>query len=95
MGIAGPDGLKVDSEGNLFIAHASLGTICVVTPQGLPLAKIVPPEESGGISVTNMTFGVTQEDKKRLYFVESRMGRLNYVDWHCEGVLPLTKSAEA
>lgn len=41
FGTAGPDGLKVDEEGNLFVCHPSLGSLFVVDEQGVPKARIV------------------------------------------------------
>lgn len=92
FGIAGPDGLTVDEEGNLFICHPSLLSIFVVTKHGIPLARIVPPV-GHGTSVTNCIFGSTEEDSNRLYFTDSTVGRICYVDWHCKGTTPLRASA--
>ncbi|KAL7418355.1 hypothetical protein Q5752_006813 [Cryptotrichosporon argae] len=47
FGIAGPDGLTVDSQGNLFICHPSLLSIIVVDRHGVPVARIVPPAGHG------------------------------------------------
>jgi len=89
FGIAGPDGLTVDSEGNLFICHPSLLSIFVVTPHGVPMKRIILPEGSG-TSLTNCVFGSTPADRKRLYMTASTVGRICYVDWHCPGMLPPT-----
>ncbi|WVQ63614.1 uncharacterized protein L199_001767 [Kwoniella botswanensis] len=88
FGIAGPDGLTVDTEGNLFICHPSLISIFVVSKHGLPVARIIPPE-GHGTSVTNCIFGSTPSDRKRLYFTDSTAGRICYVDWKHEGATPL------
>lgn len=88
FGIVGPDGLTVDQSGNLFISHPSLVCIFVVTPHGVPLARIVPPE-GHGTSITNCIFGSTDADRKRLYFTDSTVGRICYVDWDVEGGTPV------
>ncbi|KAG7071091.1 hypothetical protein JMJ76_0002329 [Colletotrichum scovillei] len=41
FGNAGPDGLAIDEEGNLFICHPSLGSIFVVDSDGIPKARIL------------------------------------------------------
>jgi len=40
FGNSGPDGLTIDSEGNLFICHPSLATVFVVDKHGLPVCRI-------------------------------------------------------
>ncbi|RMZ17350.1 hypothetical protein D0860_00516 [Hortaea werneckii] len=55
FGTAGPDGLAVDEEGNLFVCHPSLGSVFVVDKQGMPKARIV--SGTAGINLTNCTFG--------------------------------------
>ncbi|KAF4494838.1 quinate transport [Fusarium agapanthi] len=40
FGNAGPEGLALDEEGNLFICHPSLGSIFVVDTHGIPKARI-------------------------------------------------------
>ncbi|RSH80869.1 hypothetical protein EHS25_007038 [Saitozyma podzolica] len=88
FGIVGHDGLTVDQRGNLFICHPSLVCIFVVTPHGVPLARVVPPE-GHGTSITNCIFGSTDADRKRLYFTDSTVGRICYVDWDVEGGTPV------
>ena len=80
--------MKCDAEGNLFVTHSSLGCICVVSPAGVPLAKIVTNDAKSD-NMTNLVFGSTDKDRKRIYIVESRKGKISTVDWHCEGVLPI------
>ena len=38
-GTSGPDGMAVDAAGNLLVAHASLGSVFVLSPQGEPVAS--------------------------------------------------------
>ncbi|MGY8814123.1 MAG: SMP-30/gluconolactonase/LRE family protein [Gammaproteobacteria bacterium] len=56
--IGNPDGMKVDSLGNLYVAGA--GGIWVVSAEGIHLGKLLFPERA-----SNMTFGDT--DAKTLY----------------------------
>ncbi|GAA5852282.1 hypothetical protein JCM8547_006724 [Rhodosporidiobolus lusitaniae] len=87
FGNSGPDGLTIDEEGSLFIAHPSLACVFVVDKHGIPKARI----QSGGTRplVTNCIFGSGPNDKKRLYITNSLDGKIEYVDWHCGGGTPI------
>jgi gluconolactonase len=54
---AGPDGLKTDSAGNLYIAHFEGGRILVADPDGSLLDIIDVPARY----VTNLTFGASED----------------------------------
>jgi gluconolactonase len=62
--IGNPDGMKVDVNGNLYVAGA--GGIWVVSAAGVHLGKLIFPERA-----SNMTFG--DADAKTLY-VTARTG---------------------
>ncbi|OAG40973.1 hypothetical protein AYO21_04815 [Fonsecaea monophora] len=81
-GLGGPDGMTMDSEGNVFVAHVSLGTIFVHKPNGEPLATI---KSNLGTATTNLTWG--GDDFKTLFITESESGTILYVRWHCKGYL--------
>jgi gluconolactonase len=68
-GLAGPDGLAVDSAGNLAIAHAGLGVVWLFSRFGEPIARI---QSRVGMVVTNVAFG--WPDQKVLYITESDSG---------------------
>ena len=53
-GGVGPDGLALDEDGNLSIAHAGMGRVWVVSPIGEPLWTI--KAERGGF-LTNIAYG--------------------------------------
>lgn len=65
-GGSGPDGLALDSAGNLAIAHPGLGTVWLFDPHGEPLARI---KSCTGRRTTNIAFG--GPDLKTLYITES------------------------
>ncbi|KAL4888038.1 hypothetical protein BDV59DRAFT_211552 [Aspergillus ambiguus] len=83
FGCAGPDGLAMDEEGNLFICHPSLGSVFVVDAEGIPKARIVTAP-TGGKNLTNCTFGGA--DGKTLFITDSLKGYVQCVRWHCRGV---------
>jgi gluconolactonase len=58
----GPDGMKVDVEGNVY--SAGPGGVWIFTPDGKPIATLLIPERVG-----NLTFGGT--DRKTLYIAAS------------------------
>ncbi|KAH0379823.1 gluconolactonase, partial [Aureobasidium melanogenum] len=72
FGNAGPDGIKLDEEGNLLICHPSLGSVFVVDKHGVPKARIV--SGSAGINLTNCTFGGAEG--KTLYITDSLEGNV-------------------
>ncbi|KAF2102982.1 SMP-30/gluconolaconase/LRE-like region-containing protein [Rhizodiscina lignyota] len=89
-GLGGPDGMTLDSEGNLFVCIVRLGHIFVHAPDGSPLARIIMPEGLGK-SVTNLTWSVNEEggegEGKTLYITESDSGTVVKVDWNVKGWL--------
>jgi gluconolactonase len=70
-GLAGPDGLALDSQDNLAIAHCGLGTVWLFSRLGEPLARI---RSKGGIFTTNLAYG--GPDGKQLFITESDTGRI-------------------
>ena len=89
FGNAGPDGLTLDEEGNLFICHPSLGSVFVVDTHGVPKARIV---SSAGMNLTNCTFG--GKENKTLFITDSLEGTVQTVEWHCRGALNARRAKE-
>ncbi|KAL2212477.1 calcium-dependent phosphotriesterase [Sarocladium strictum] len=83
FGVGGPDGMAMDEEGSLFVAHSTLGCIFVHNKDGTPRARI--SVEGSGRGSTNLTWG--GPELKTLYIVESQSGSILTFDWHCKGVL--------
>lgn len=69
--LGGPDGLAIDREGNLAVAHIGLGVVWLFSRLGEPLARINSCE---GLSVTNVAYG--GPDHKTLYITESETGSI-------------------
>lgn len=70
-GGVGPDGLAVDQAGNLYVAHAGLGTVWKFSPQGEPLLRI---RSCAGMMTTNLIFG--GKDNQDLFITESESGSI-------------------
>ncbi|KAK8049873.1 hypothetical protein PG994_011603 [Apiospora phragmitis] len=87
FGSAGPDGLALDEEGNLFTCHPSLGSVFVVDANGIPKARIASGTE--GINLTNCCFGGPEH--KTLYITDSLEGNVQRVECHCRGAVPAPK----
>lgn len=69
--LAGPDGLAVDAEGNLAIAHAGLGVVWLFSKFGEPIARI---QSRVGMVVTNVAYG--WPDPNEIYITESDSGTI-------------------
>ena len=67
-GGTGPDGLAVDSDGNLFVAHMGLGAVWMFSPRGEPVLRV---KSCTGASTSNIALG---PDGRRLYITESETG---------------------
>jgi gluconolactonase len=70
-GWGGPDGLALDAEGRLFIAHVGMGAVWVVDALGEPVYRIRTSAEP---HTTNMAFG--GKDNRTLFITESGSGSI-------------------
>jgi len=68
-GLGGPDGLAIDSAGNLAVAHIGLGAVWLFSALGEPLARI---KSCAGLATTNLAYGGA--DGRDLYITESESG---------------------
>jgi gluconolactonase len=69
-GLAGPDGMAMDSSGTLFVAHSGLATVWKFDSLGNPLARI---HSCAGVRTTNVALG---PDERSLYITESETGTI-------------------
>lgn len=74
-GTSGPDGMAMDPKGNLLVAHASLGSVFVLSPQGEPLARL---RSCRGATTTNLTFGA---DGRTVFVTDSETGAVLATEW--------------
>jgi len=79
-GAGGPDGMALDADGNIFVAHASLGYVFVHNKHGDLIALISSCRER---MITNLAFG--GRDRKTIYITESETGTVLLADWYCAG----------
>lgn len=70
-GWGGPDGLALDVDGRLFIAHVGMGAVWVVDAMGEPVYRIRTCAEA---HTTNVAFGGA--DGRTLYITESGSGSI-------------------
>lgn len=74
-GLAGPDGMALDAQGNIVVAHAGLGTVWLFSPLGEPLLRVRSPE---GLWTTNVAYG--GPNGRTLYITESETGTILAAD---------------
>ena len=70
-GGGGPDGLALDDEGGLIVAHVGMGSVWVFDRLGEPVYRI---RSCTGTHTTNVAFG--GPDRKTLYITESESGTI-------------------
>lgn len=80
-GLGGPDGLALDEQSNLYIAHTGFGSVWKLSKVGEPLQRIV---SCAGISNTNLAFG--GEGNRSLFITESETGSILKVDTSTPGL---------
>lgn len=80
-GMGGPDGLAMDAEGCLCVAHTGFGSIWRLSPVAEPLHRI---RSCAGISTTNLAFAPTGDQK--LYITESQTGSILVADMPAGGM---------
>lgn len=69
--LGGPDGMALDAEGNLAVAHAGLGSVWIFSRLGEPLYRV---RSCTGVFTTNLAFGGA--DGRDLYITESETGTI-------------------
>ncbi|WP_458095480.1 SMP-30/gluconolactonase/LRE family protein [Roseomonas sp. WA12] len=74
-GTSGPDGMAMDTSGNLLVAHASLGSVFILSAQGEPLARM---RSCKGSTTTNLTF---KPDGRTVVITESETGSVLQAEW--------------
>jgi gluconolactonase len=70
-GGVGPDGLALDQQGGLAIAHLGLGVVWLMSPTGEPAGRV---QSCAGAEVTNVAYG--GPGGRELYITESETGQV-------------------
>jgi gluconolactonase len=70
-GGGGPDGLALDEQGRLLVAHVAMGSVWVFDEHGEPVYRV---QSCTGRYTTNMAFG--WPDRNTLYITESETGTI-------------------
>ncbi len=70
-GLGGPDGLAIDQNGSLTVAHAGLGSVWLFDKFGEPIGRI---KSSEGVATTNHAYG--GDNNKSLFITESLTGTI-------------------
>lgn len=70
-GGVGPDGLAVDADGNLAVAHVGLGSVWLFSALGEPMLRVRSCE---GLHTTNVAYGGV--DGRTLFITESASGNI-------------------
>jgi gluconolactonase len=70
-GMGGPDGIALDAEGCLIVAHTGFGSIWRLSPVAEPLLRVT---SSAGFSTTNVAYG--GPESRTLYITESQTGSI-------------------
>jgi gluconolactonase len=70
-GPSGPDGLAVDTKGNLLVANPGLGWVWVLNARAEPVLVLRGP---AGASITNLAFGGAE--RRTLFVTDSTHGRI-------------------
>ena len=67
----GPDGLALDNQGGLLIAHVGFGAVWAMDSKGEPRYRI---NSCAGLHTTNLAFGTANQNE--LYITESGSGTI-------------------
>jgi len=80
-GLTGPDGLAMDTAGNLVVCHCGFGTVWVFNPLGEPIFRIRTPT---GLDATAACYG--GPGNRTLFITESSTGSILSVDLPVQGL---------
>ncbi|MDA0654954.1 MAG: SMP-30/gluconolactonase/LRE family protein [Proteobacteria bacterium] len=65
----GPDGMAMDEDGNVAVAHPGMGVVWVYDRKAIPIYRI---QSCAGSMITNIAYG--GEDRRTLYMTDSSTG---------------------
>jgi len=83
-----PDGIALDAEGNLFVAHYGMRRVQVVSPEG----KVIRSYPGGNLTTSNVAFAGPKGDQ--LYVTGGDPGALFRLDLGVKGLVILPPRAK-
>ncbi len=89
-GGGGPDGIAVDSEGGLAVAHPLLGAVWLFDGKGQPTLRV---NLCSGVLGTNVAYG--GPDGRRLYITEAETGTIQVADMPINGSVMFSHADQA
>jgi gluconolactonase len=89
-GGGGPDGIAVDSDGGLAVAHPMLGAVWLFDRKGQPTLRV---NLCRGLLGTNVAYG--GPDGQRLYITEAETGTIQVADVPVDGCTMFSHVGEA
>ena len=81
-----PDGIALDTEGNLYVAHYGMGQVQVVSPEG----KVLRRYPGGNLTTSNVAFAGPRKDQ--LFITGGQPGALFRLDLSVQGLAILPPS---
>jgi gluconolactonase len=84
-GGGGPDGITIDQQGNLVVAHIGLGIVWLFSARGEPMLRI---DSCAGTHTTNVAYG--GPDRRRLFITESETGTILQCEMPLPGQVPFS-----
>jgi gluconolactonase len=89
-GGGGPDGIAMDAEGGLAVAHPMLGAVWLFDGKGQPMLRV---NLCRGVLGTNVAYG--GPDGCRLYITEAETGTIQVADTSINGCMMFSHADEA
>ena len=84
-GGGGPDGITIDQQGNLVVAHIGLGVVWLFSARGEPMLRI---NSCAGAHTTNVAYG--GPGRRRLFITESETGTILQCEMPVPGQVPFS-----
>lgn len=69
-----PDSMRVDSDGNVYVAMYSQGRVLIFDKSGIPTGQILLPERENGLNLLSTSLAI-QPGGKELFIVTSNSGK--------------------
>ena len=84
-GGGGPDGITIDEQGNLAVAHIGLGVVWLFSARGEPMLRV---NSATGSHTTNMVYG--GRDRRQMFITESETGTILQAEMPVPGRAPFS-----